>query len=150
MDGWIAPPVRYGVAMDAGGAGGGGDGGARREDGDDFLLSGRQDAAVLGVRGDGHFQRYLSDSFYNEMERNPGAIPNVAVDSKLLSCQIISGNTVTGMGRRTQVRHPAEVHRRRPVPLPVRCGAGGAGIGRVRFYNCGRTNPRGSALPMFI
>src|SRR5579864_1810574 len=98
--------------MDAGGAGGGGDGGARRKEGDDFLLSGRQDAAVVGVRGDRHFKRYLSDCHFIMRWSEIRARYLIAIDSRLLSCQSISGNMVTGMGMRTQVRHPAEVYRR--------------------------------------
>ena len=40
----------------------------------------------------------------------------IAIDSRLLSCQTISANMVTGMGGRSQVRHPAEVHRREAGP----------------------------------
>src|ERR1700682_381120 len=137
--------------MDAGGAGGGGDGGARREEGDDFLLSGRQDAAVLGVRGDRHFQRYLSDChFIMRLKRNPGAIPYVAIDSRLLSCQTISGNMVTGMGRRTQVRHPAEIHRREACPtsdvaLAARVSAASGSATAGRRARCERLSAGSTA-----
>jgi hypothetical protein len=73
MNGGAAPPVGHRVPVNTGGAGGGRDGGTGRKQCDDFLLNGREDAAVLrpGVRADRHIKSYTSDYYFT------GVIPRL-------------------------------------------------------------------------